>query len=642
MSLISVSGAWLSFSDAPLLDNTELHIEENERVCLVGRNGAGKSTLLKILAKEIPLDDGRVTYEQDLIVARLQQDPPRNVAGSVFDFVAEGVAAQADYLKNYHAMLRLVESDPSEKNLNQLAKLQDVLEHQGLWQLESRIHEVLEQLGLSADAPLASLSGGWLRKAALGRALVSSPRVLLLDEPTNHLDIETIDWLETFLKTFQGSIIFISHDRSFIRNMATRIVDLDRGKLVSWPGNYDKYLEGKEEALRVEDLQNAEFDRKLAQEEVWIRQGIKARRTRNEGRVRALKAMRQERAQRREVMGSAKMQVEEAARSGKIVFELEDVNYHVDQGSSGEKKVLTRNFSAQVQRGDKIALVGPNGCGKTTLLKLMLGDLKSVSGRVHCGTKLEVAYFDQHRAELDPERTVMDNLAEGKQEVMVNGRSRHVLGYLQDFLFHPKRAMTPVKALSGGERNRLLLARLFLKPSNLLILDEPTNDLDVETLELLEELIESYQGTVLLVSHDRQFVDNSVTECWIFEGEGKISRFVGGYYDAQMQRATTTPLRTTAVPTATASATAPSTAPSAKRSTGKLSYNQQRELEQLPQRLEQLEQDIVSLQAQMNDAGFFSRPHEETQQVLTALAKAESELEDSFERWEELEAQKNG
>ncbi|MCG8709063.1 ABC transporter ATP-binding protein [Brenneria sp. 4F2] len=637
MSLISVSGAWLSFSDAPLLDNTELHIEENERVCLVGRNGAGKSTLLKILAKEIPLDDGRIIYEQDLIVARLQQDPPRDVAGTVFDFVAEGVAAQAGYLKDYHATLRLVETDPSERNMNQLAKLQDILEHQGLWQLESRIHEVLEQLGLKADAALASLSGGWLRKAALGRALVSSPRVLLLDEPTNHLDIETIDWLETFLKTFQGSIVFISHDRSFIRNMATRIVDLDRGKLVSWPGNYDKYLEGKEEALRVEDLQNAEFDRKLAQEEVWIRQGIKARRTRNEGRVRALKTMRQERSQRREVMGSAKMQVEEAARSGKIVFELEDVNYQVDN------KVLTRNFSAQVQRGDKIALVGPNGCGKTTLLKLMLSELTPTSGRIHCGTKLEVAYFDQHRAELDPERTVMDNLAEGKQEVMVNGRPRHVLGYLQDFLFHPKRAMTPVKALSGGERNRLLLARLFLKPSNLLILDEPTNDLDVETLELLEELIDSYQGTVLLVSHDRQFVDNSVTECWIFEGNGDISRYVGGYYDAQKQRAESTPLRTASGTTASSSSSADNrTAQPAKRHSGKLSYNQQRELEQLPLQIEQLEQQIDTLQAQMNDAGFFSRPHDETQQVLSALAEAEKMLESCFERWEILEAQKNG
>lgn len=334
--------------------------------------------------------------------------------------------------------------------------MQEILDHQGLWQLDSRIQEVLVQLGLSADAELSSLSGGWLRKAALGRALVSSPKVLLLDEPTNHLDIETINWLEGFLKEFQGSIVFISHDRSFIRAMATRIVDLDRGKLVSWPGNYELYLASKEEALRVEELQNAEFDRKLAQEEVWIRQGIKARRTRNEGRVRALKALRMERSQRREVMGTAKMQVEETVRSGKIVFDLENVNYQIDG------KVLVKDFTAQVQRGDKIALVGPNGCGKTTLLKLMLGQLNADSGKVHCGTKLEVAYFDQHRAELDPERTVMDNLAEGKQEVMVNGRSRHVLGYLQDFLFHPKRAMTPVKALSGGERNRLLLAKLFL------------------------------------------------------------------------------------------------------------------------------------------------------------------------------------
>ncbi|MCP1106625.1 ABC transporter ATP-binding protein [Serratia nevei] len=634
MSLISMSGAWLSFSDAPLLDNTEIHIEDNERVCLVGRNGAGKSTLLKILGKEIPLDDGRVIYEQDLIVARLQQDPPRNIGGSVFDFVAEGVAEQAEHLKAYHAISHLVESDPSEKNLARMAQIMEILDHQGLWQLDSRISEVLLQLGLNGDAELSSLSGGWLRKAALGRALVSSPRVLLLDEPTNHLDIETIDWLEGFLKEFDGSIVFISHDRSFIRNMATRIVDLDRGKLVSWPGNYDLYLQSKEEALRVEELQNAEFDRKLAQEEVWIRQGIKARRTRNEGRVRALKALRVERSQRREVMGTAKMQVEEATRSGKIVFELEDVNYQVGE------KVLVRGFSAQVQRGDKIALVGPNGCGKTTLLKLMLGQLKADSGRVHCGTKLEVAYFDQHRADLDPERTVMDNLAEGKQEVMVNGRPRHVLGYLQDFLFHPKRAMTPVKALSGGERNRLLLAKLFLKPSNLLILDEPTNDLDVETLELLEELIDGYQGTVLLVSHDRQFVDNSVTECWIFEGNGVINAFVGGYYDAHHQRATAKPIRQVA-PSASKPA-AEKKAEQPKKAAAKLSYNLLRELEQLPQRLEQLEVEIEALQAQMSDADFFTRPHSETQEVLTALANAEQALEQAFARWEELEAMKNG
>lgn len=635
MSLISMHGAWLSFSDAPLLDNTELHIEENERVCLVGRNGAGKSTLMKILNREVPLDDGRMVYEQDLIVARLQQDPPRNVAGTVYDFVAEGVEEQAEYLKAYHDISHKVMTDPSDKNLNEMARIQEILDHQNLWQLDSRINEVLEQLGLDADTELSALSGGWLRKAALGRALVSSPRVLLLDEPTNHLDIETIDWLEGFLKEFQGSIIFISHDRSFIRNMATRIVDLDRGKLVSYPGDYDQYLLSKEEALRVEELQNAEFDRKLAQEEVWIRQGIKARRTRNEGRVRALKAMRRERGERREVLGSAKMQVEEASRSGKIVFEMEDVCYQIAQ------KVLVKDFSAQVQRSDKIALVGPNGCGKTTLLKIMLGQLQADSGRVHCGTKLEVAYFDQHRAELDPDRTVMDNLAEGKQEVMVNGKPRHVLGYLQDFLFHPKRAMTPVRALSGGERNRLLLARLFLKPSNLLILDEPTNDLDVETLELLEELIDGYQGTVMLVSHDRQFVDNTVTECWIFEGEGKVGRYVGGYHDAKGQQGSARSLRESA-PAASKNVSETAKAETVKRGNSKLSYNLQRELEQLPQRLEQLEAELGELQAKVGDAEFFNQPHDATQKVLSELATAEKALEDAFERWEYLESLKNG
>ncbi|EKT65865.1 ABC transporter ATP-binding protein [Providencia alcalifaciens] len=635
MALINLSGAYLAFSDAPLLDNTEIHIEDNERVCLVGRNGAGKSTLMRVLTKEQPLDDGSLTYEQDLIVARLQQDPPRNVEGTIFDFVAEGVAEQAQYLKDYHHVAKLVESDPSEKNLNKLADLQEVLDNLNLWLLDSRINDVLKKLGLPADAELSSLSGGWLRKAALGRALVSNPRVLFLDEPTNHLDIETILWLETFLKDFQGSIVFISHDRSFIRNMATRIIDLDRGQLASWPGNYDDYLINKEEALRVEEMQNAEFDRKLAQEEAWIRQGIKARRTRNEGRVRALKALRVERSERREVMGTARMQVGEAARSGKIVFELENVNYQVDS------KVLVKDFSAQVMRGDKIALVGPNGCGKTTLLRLMLGDLQADSGRVHCGTKLEVAYFDQHRAALDPDKTVMDNLAEGKQEVMVNGKPRHVLGYLQDFMFPPKRAMTPVRALSGGERNRLLLARLFLKPSNLLILDEPTNDLDVETLELLEELVDGYQGTVLLVSHDREFVDNSVTECWIFEGNGEINRFVGGYKDAQQQRAQTVRLKSeqTSKVAAPEKEAKPKEAP---KRVNKLSYNLLRELEQLPAKLEQLEGEIEVLQAKIGDADFFNQPHDVTESTLTALAAKEQELEQAFDRWQELELLKNG
>ncbi|MBD2782088.1 ABC transporter ATP-binding protein [Xenorhabdus szentirmaii] len=636
MSLISLSGAWLSFSDAPLLDNTELHIEENERVCLVGRNGAGKSTLLRVLAKEQPLDDGQVIYEQDLVVARLEQDPPRDVEGTVFDFVAEGVKEQAEYIKAFHHISRLVETDPSEKNLKQLAESQEILDTRGLWSLDSRISDVLKQLSLPAEAKLSSLSGGWLRKAALGRALVCGPRVLFLDEPTNHLDINTIEWLENFLKDFKGSLVFISHDRSFIRNMATRIIDLDRGKLASWPGNYDKYLESKEEALRVEEMQNAEFDKKLAQEEVWIRQGIKARRTRNEGRVRALKALRVERSERRNVMGTAKMQVGEAARSGKIVFEMENVNYRIGD------KTLVKNFSAQVQRGDKIALVGPNGCGKTTLLKLMLGDLTADSGRIHCGTKLEVAYFDQHRAALDPDKTVIDNLADGKQEVMVNGRSRHVLGYLQDFLFHPKRAMTPVRALSGGERNRLLLARLFLKPSNLLILDEPTNDLDVETLELLEEMVDSYTGTVILVSHDRQFVDNSVTECWIFEGEGEVNNYMGGYYDAQQQRAQAVSLLQSSEKKSNPETKAVKPKETSKRANNKISYHLLRELEQLPSLLEKLEEEIEKLQSQVSDSEFFNQPHEVTQNVLNELTNKEQELEKAFDRWQELEMMKNG
>ncbi|AWV44465.1 ABC transporter ATP-binding protein [Hafnia alvei] len=633
MSLISLSGAWISFSDAPLLDNTELHIEPNERVCLVGRNGAGKSTLLKVLGKELPLDDGRIIYEQDLVVSRLQQDPPRNIGGTVFDFVSEGVAEQAQHLKAYHDLLKKVESDPSEQNLNKLSALQEILDHQGLWRIDSRISDVLTKLGLNADTDLSALSGGWLRKAALARALVCEPDVLLLDEPTNHLDIETITWLEDFLKEFTGSIVFISHDRSFIRSMATRIVDLDRGKLVSWPGNYDAYLIAKEEALRVEEMQNAEFDRKLAQEEVWIRQGIKARRTRNEGRVRALKAMRNEHAERRSVQGNAKMQVEESLRSGKIVFEMENVNYSV------AGKTLVRDFSVQVNRGDKIALVGPNGCGKTTLLKLMLGQLPPDSGKVRCGTKLEIAYFDQHRAELDPDKTVMDNLAEGKQEVMVNGRPRHVLGYLQDFLFHPKRAMTPVRALSGGERNRLLLAKLFLKPSNLLILDEPTNDLDIETLELLEELVDGYQGTVMLVSHDRQFVDNSVTDCWIFEGNGVINSYVGGYYDAHKQKADMRSFSQQSASKPQASASAPKT--EAKKRSNKMSYNLLRELEQLPARLEELETELTAMQEKVAKPDFFNQSHEETQNVLQKMAEVEQQLETAFERWEELEAMKN-
>ena len=637
MSLINLTNAYLSFSDAPLLDHIDMSIEVNERVCLVGRNGAGKSTLLKVLNKEVPLDEGQIVYENNVVVSRLQQDPPRDVQGNVFDFVAEGLQEQAQLLKDYHELSHRVEQEPSESNLAKLAKMQEQLDHQNGWQLENRIRNVISSLSLDSEAQLSSLSGGWLRKAALAKALVCQPTVLLLDEPTNHLDIETIKWLEEFLKSFNGSIVFISHDRSFIRQMATRIIDLDRGKIASWSGNYDNYLLGKEEALRVEELQNAEFDKKLAQEEVWIRQGIKARRTRNEGRVRALKAMRQEYSERRKVMGSAKMQIEEALRSGKIVFELENVTYQIDD------KLLVNDFSVQVLRGDKIALIGPNGIGKTTLLKLMLGNLTPTSGSVHCGTKLEVAYFDQHRLELDPEKTVMDNLAEGKQEVMVNGRSRHVLGYLQDFLFPPKRARTPVRALSGGERNRLLLAKLFLKPSNLLVLDEPTNDLDIETLELLEELVNDYQGTVLLVSHDRQFVDNVVTQCWFFEDKGHIGIYAGGYADALQQQQQAQPIKVSTVnssqqPKKESNTVNNQNKESTVKKKVKLSYNDQRELAQLPSKIEQLEIAITDLQAQIGQSDFFNQPHDITGPILQSLSDKEAELEAVFDRWEQLEA----
>ncbi|HCH1967690.1 ABC transporter ATP-binding protein [Vibrio parahaemolyticus] len=634
MALLTIHNAQLAFGDHPLLDRAEFALQENERVCLVGRNGAGKSTLMKVLAGDILLDDGKIQITQDVVVSRLEQDPPRNQEGTVYEYVSGGLAEIGEQLKIYHDLLDLVAQDPSEKNINRLAKIQEQLDHSNAWRFDDRVKNVLSALKLSPDTLLRDLSGGWQRKAALARALVCDPDVLLLDEPTNHLDVTTIEWLENFLKDFKGSIIFISHDRAFIKSMATRIVDLDRGQLSSFPGDYDNYLLEKEEMLRVEEMQNAEFDKKLAQEEVWIRQGIKARRTRNEGRVRALKKLREERRDRREVQGKVNLNIDDASRSGKIVFEAENVSFAYDG------KQIVDNFSFNIMRGDRIALIGPNGCGKSTVLKLLLGQLEAQSGRLHCGTKLEVAYFDQYREILDPEKTVIDNLADGKQEVMVGGRQRHALSYLQDFLFAPKRARTPVKALSGGEKNRLLLARILLKPNNLLILDEPTNDLDIETLELLEEMLANYQGTLLLVSHDREFVDNTVTTSWIFEGDGVIEEFVGGYHDAKQQRdqalavrfSTEKPAKKEKVVEETPKTTQP------KNNSKKLSYKLQRELEALPAKLEQLESDIETLQEQVNDPEFFAKPVEQTQSVLEQLAALEQELEIAFERWEELEA----
>lgn len=633
MALLTINNGLLAYGDHPLLDNADFALQTNERVCLVGRNGAGKSTLMKVLAGEVILDDGKLTVTQDVVVSRLEQDPPRNEQGTVFDYVAGGLAEVGEQLKIYQDQLDLIAHDASEKNINKLARIQEQLEHSGAWRFEDRIKNVMDALKLDGHTKLTDLSGGWQRKAALARALVRDPDVLLLDEPTNHLDVTTIEWLENFLKDFRGSIIFISHDRAFIKSMATRIVDLDRGKLASFPGNYDNYLVEKEEMLRVEEMQNAEFDKKLAQEEVWIRQGIKARRTRNEGRVRALKKLREERQDRREVQGKANIQIDDASRSGKIVFEAQNIEYSIDG------KPIVKDFSFNIMRGDRIALIGPNGCGKSTLLKLLLDELKPQNGKLHCGTKLEVAYFDQYREVLDPEKSVIDNLADGKQEVMVGGRQRHALSYLQDFLFAPHRARTPVKALSGGEKNRLLLARIFLKSNNLLVLDEPTNDLDIETLELLEDLLANYQGTLLLVSHDRQFVDNTVTTSWIFEGNGVIEEFVGGYHDAQQQRLQVQKARNTekVAPTAKQVEETPKTAVT-KSKPKKLSYKLQRELEALPAKLEELEADIENLQEQVNNADFFSKPVEQTQPVLDKLAATEQELEIAFERWEELEA----
>ncbi|MEZ8721349.1 ABC transporter ATP-binding protein [Vibrio pomeroyi] len=633
MALLTIHNGQLAFGDHPLLDRADFALQENERVCLVGRNGAGKSTLMKILSGNIIMDDGKMQITQDVVVSRLEQDPPRNEQGTVYDYVAGGLAEIGEQLKIYHDLLDLIATDPSEKNLNRLTRVQEQLDHANAWRFEDRVSNVLAALKLTAETKLTDLSGGWQRKAALARALVCDPDVLLLDEPTNHLDVATIEWLEGFLKDFRGSIIFISHDRAFIKSMATRIVDLDRGKLSSFPGDYENYLVEKEEALRVEEMQNAEFDKKLAQEEVWIRQGIKARRTRNEGRVRALKKLREERLNRREVQGKAVIQIDDGQRSGKIVFEAENLNFGF------EGKEIVKDFSFNIMRGDRIALIGPNGCGKSTVLKLLLDQLKPDSGRLHCGTKLEVAYFDQYREILDPEKSVIDNLADGKQEVTVGGRERHALSYLQDFLFSPKRARTPVKALSGGEKNRLLLARIFLKSNNLLILDEPTNDLDIETLELLEDLLANYQGTLLLVSHDRQFVDNTVMTSWIFEGNGVIEEFVGGYYDAQQQRKQALEYRQVEKPSKPEKVVeeTPKTAP-VKAKPKKLSYKLQRELEALPMRLEELETQIETLQEEVNDPNFFSKSVEQTQPVLDKLSAAEQELEVAFERWEELEA----
>lgn len=635
MDLIRIAKAQLAFGTHPLLDNADAVIEAGERVCIVGRNGAGKSTLLKVLDGQVQLDDGEINQVGDLKVSRLEQDPPKGAEGSVFDYVANGIPDIANLLIEYHHVSEQMQTDYSESVLNKFEKLSSRIEAQDGWRFESRIKLVLAQLELTPDMRLEKLSGGWLRKVALAKALVSEPDLLLLDEPTNHLDMNSVIWLEQFLKDFKGGIVFISHDRAFIRSIATRILDLDRGKLISYPGNYEKYLEQKAHDLKVEEAQNALFDKRLAEEEAWIRQGIKARRTRNEGRVRALKALRVERKQRVEQVGKADFNIETADRSGKLVFEAKNLKH------AFKDKPIVNDFSTLVMRGDRVGLIGPNGVGKTTLLKLLFGQLEAVSGSVKQGVNLEVAYFDQYREKLDEAATVQDNVAEGKQEVMMGGRSRHVLGYLQDFLFPPARARTPVKALSGGEKNRLLLAKLFLKPSNVLVLDEPTNDLDIETLELLEDIINQYQGTILIVSHDREFIDNTCNSVWAFSGDGEVIDIIGGYTDYQEYKAELDEKRKQLEKQQVVTAAKEVKKEKSNNKSSKLSYKLKLELEQLPSKVEALELALEEQQALVNDPEFFKRPQQETQAALNQLAETESELETAYARWEELEELQN-
>lgn len=628
MALIRLDQACLAFGDNPLLDKVDFAIEPGERIALLGRNGMGKSTLMRVLAGTEKLDSGVRNIDSNIRVSYLTQELPEADNTTIFEYMAQGLAELGDLLSRYE---KLISQPMDDEALKILEDVQSGIEQQQGWGMGQRIHSAISDLGLSPDSPMQSLSGGWRRRVAIARSLLAKPDVLLLDEPTNHLDIPAIEWLEKTLKSTNCTLILITHDRRFMSDLATRICWLDRGRLMSFPGDYENFIVQREEFLQVEEKQNALFDKRLAEEEKWIRQGVKARRTRNEGRVRALKALRQERSQRVDVKGNVEMQVDDRQRSGKLIAELENVSY-----SYGDKTVL-RDVNIMVQRQDRIALIGKNGAGKTTLLKLILGDLQPTSGTIRLGTKQQIAYFDQLRDQLDDTMSVADNVSGGRDSIEINGRQKHIISYLGDFLFSPQRVRSPISTLSGGERNRLLLAKLFSKQANILVLDEPTNDLDVETLELLEELISNFEGTVIIASHDREFVDQIVTSTLFIDDEGYVHDYVGGFNDLLRQHGELWPEKKAPEASKPIAKAAPAEKkPAAPKS--KLSYKLQKELEKLPQQIEKVEKEISQLEGTIADPAFYQQEGEAVSDKLKELADKQTQLEGYYERWQELDA----
>lgn len=627
MALISLQEVSLAFGGPLLFDRMNFQLEAGERVALLGRNGVGKTTLMKVIAGQIKVDSGEVIYQRNIKVTHLPQEVPTDIKGTVFDVVLSGLGDRVKLLSDYHHINHRLQTEYSEQLMEELSRLQSEMDHTNAWETNNQVEDVILHMKLDPESDFETLSGGQKRRALLAKALVLKPEILLLDEPTNHLDIESIDWLEGFLKEYPGTIFFVTHDRTFLQHLSTRIAELDRGRLWSWSCDYQTFLERKQAALDNEAVERAKFDKKLAQEEIWIRQGIKARRTRNEGRVVALEKMREQKRAQRQVIGKVRMKAQEADRSGQLVTLAENIS-HAYGG-----RELIRNFSTEIMRGDKIGLIGPNGSGKTTLLRILLGKLEPQKGAVRLGTNLQIAYYDQLREQLDEDKTVMENVADS-ETVTFNGRTKNIMGYLQDFLFSPQRARTPARVLSGGERNRLFLARLFTKPSNLLVMDEPTNDLDIETLELLEELLVEYTGTVIIVSHDRAFLNNVATSTIVLEGQGEVCEYAGGYDDWLVQRAA----KRSQFQTQTAAKKAP--APEKKPVPGKLSPEEKNELAKIPGKIEKLESEQEKLFALMSDPSFYQKKPDDISKTTAQSDALAQELAKLYSRWEALEGRK--